>query len=172
VRRGGDVLAPGTPTDPIQIVDARDLAAFELLCMERGTSGTFNVTGPNPKTPLTMGSYLEGCKRATGSDATFTWVPADFLEGQQIGAWMNMPCWVPPEGEYAGFGSRNIDKAVAAGLTFRPLDETVRDTLTWYDGLDEKTRDGISKRAGIPADRETEVLAEWKAHDTKDDAGG
>lgn len=165
VRRAGEVMAPGNPDDPIQFVDGRDLAAFELLCMERGTNGTFNVTGPSPKAPLTMEHYLDACRKATDADATFTWVPADFLQAHQIGAWMNMPCWVPPEGEYAGFAQRNVDKAIAAGLAFRPLQDTVVDTLTWYDALDEKARAGVTARAGIPAERETEVLAAWHEHE-------
>ena len=163
VRKGGETLAPGNPSDPIQIVDGRDLADFELLCMERGTTGTFNVTGP--KDPLTIGAYLEGCKKATGSDATFTWVPASFLEAQEVSAWMNMPTWIPPDGEYAGFGSYNVNKAIAAGLKYRPLSETVLDTLTWYDSLDEKVRDGVTQRAGLPSEREAEVLAAWHAEE-------
>jgi 2'-hydroxyisoflavone reductase len=159
VRSGGEVMAPGDPSDPIQIVDGRDLAAFELLCMEKNINGTFDVTGP--KEPLTIGAYLEACKKATGSDATFTWVPAEFLETHEVSAWMNMPTWVPPEGEYAGFGNRNVNKAIAAGLVFRPLTETITDTLTWYDGLDEKARAGVTSRAGMPAEREAEVLAAW-----------
>jgi 2'-hydroxyisoflavone reductase len=163
VRRGGEVLAPGSGFDRIQIVDGRDLTQFEVRCMEHGIGGTFNVIGPHPRTPLTMLSYLTTCRAASGSDARFTWVPSGFLEQHEIGAWMNMPCWIPAEGEYAGFGTRSIDKAVAAGLTFRPLADTVRDTLSWYDDLDAERREGVTGRAGIPAEREAEVLAAWHA---------
>lgn len=165
VRDGGEVLAPGDGDTRTQLIDARDLVAFELLCMERGLGGTFNVVGPHPHNPLTMRGLLETCRRASKSDATFTWVPADFLEAHEVGPWMQMPCWLPPDGEYAGFGTRNVNKAVAAGLTFRPLAETIEDTLRWYDGLEEDQREGLHRRAGIPREKEAEVLAAWKARD-------
>jgi 2'-hydroxyisoflavone reductase len=99
----------------------------------------------------------------SGSDATFIWAPADFLAEHGVGPWMQMPCWLPAEGEYAGFGSRNVDKAVAAGLAFRPIDETIEDTLQWYDSLDEEARARLHQRAGIPEQKETEVLEAWHA---------
>lgn len=163
VREGGEVLAPGDGLDPIQQIDGRDLTRFQVRCMENATTGTFNVVGPHPATPLTMQRYLQRCKEATGSDATFVWADAEFLTEHQIGPWMNMPNWLPREGEYAGFASRSVDKALAAGLTFRPLVDTIRDTLDWYDGLTDERRDGVSGRAGIPREREAEVLAAWHA---------
>jgi 2'-hydroxyisoflavone reductase len=163
VRRGGEVLAPGDGFDRIQLIDGRDLTAFQRRCMERRSGGTFNVTGPHPRTPLTMTRYLETCRQASGSDAAFTWVPASFLERHEVSAWMNMPCWLPAEGEYAGFGTRSVARALAAGLVFRPLRETVEDTLAWYDALAAERREGVSGRAGLPAARETEVLAAWHA---------
>jgi 2'-hydroxyisoflavone reductase len=159
VRRGGEVLAPGDGGDRIQLIDGRDLTAFEVRCMEKGTTGTFNVVGPHPRQPLTMRRYLETCREATGADARFVWTDAEVLSGHGIGAWMDMPCWVPASGEYAGFGARNVDRAVAAGLALRPLADTVRDTLVWYDGLAEEERARITARAGITAEREQEVLA-------------
>ncbi len=173
VRDGGEVLAPGDGETRIQIIDARDLVAFQLLAMEQNVAGTFNVTGPHPHNPLTMKRYLETCERVSESDAEFTWAPAEFLSAHGVQPWMNMPCWLPAEGEYAGFGTRSIAKAVAAGLTFRPLSETVEDTLTWFDGLSEEGRQGVRQRAGVPAEREKEVLAafhEWmREQDDGDD---
>ncbi len=159
VRRGGDILAPGSGADRIQMIDGRDLTAFQVLCMEQGTRGTFNVVGPHPRQPLAMRGYLETCRQVGGADARFVWASAEFLTSQQIGAWMDMPCWVPTDGEYAGFGTRNIDRAVAAGLTLRPLADTVRDTLTWYDDLPEEDRARITARAGLSAEREQAALA-------------
>jgi 2'-hydroxyisoflavone reductase len=164
VRRGGEVLAPGDGHTRIQLIDGRDLTCFEAVCMEKGSYGTFNVVGPHPRNPLTMGRLLRTCRGVTGSDATFVWADADFLEEHEVSAWMNMPCWVPEEGEYAGFGSSGIERALRAGLTFRPLSTTIRDTLTWYDELSEERREGVSQRAGLPAEREAEVLAAWHAH--------
>lgn len=163
VRRGGEVLAPGDGATRVQLIDARDLVAFQLRCMETGANGNFNVIGPHPNRPLTMRSLLEACRSTSNADATFTWVPAEFLAEQGVGPWMQMPCWVPAEGDYAGFGWRSIDRAVAAGLTFRPLSETIEDTLQWYDGLSEEARTSVDGRAGITAERESAVLAAWSA---------
>ncbi|MBD3221570.1 NAD-dependent epimerase/dehydratase family protein [bacterium] len=163
VRRGGEVLAPGDGSTPVQVIDGRDLAAFEALCMEKRPVGAFNVAGPHPQNPLTMGRLLRTCRGVSGSDARFVWADAEFLTGQEVGAWMDMPCWVPTEGEYAGFGSNSNARAVAAGLAFRPLSTTLRDTLAWYDGLDAERRESISQRAGLSAAREQEVLAAWRA---------
>ena len=161
VRRGGEVLAPGTGDDPIQVIDGRDLTRFQTLCMEQTIGGTFNVLGPHPSTPLTMRGLLETCRNVSGSDARFVWADSGFLQEHQVGAWMNMPCWIPAEDDYAGFGSRNVDKAVAAGLTHRALGDTVRDTLAWFDELEEESRDKVKRRAGLDAEREAEVLAAW-----------
>jgi 2'-hydroxyisoflavone reductase len=163
VRRGGEVLAPGNGYDRIQIIDGRDLTRFEVHCMEQRIGTTFNVTGPHPRTPLNMKRLLEACRRVSGSDAEFTWVPNAFLEQHEVSAWMNMPCWLPVEGDYAGFGTRSVDKAIAAGLTFRPLLDTVQDTLTWYDTLSVERQEGMARRAGLPPEREAEVLAAWHA---------
>jgi 2'-hydroxyisoflavone reductase len=166
VRRGGEVLAPGDGNDPVQIIDGRDLTKFEVLCMESAMGGTFNVTGPHPSSPLTMRGLLEGCREASSSDATFVWADVEFLGEHGVGPWRDMPSWLPSEGEYAGFCRRNIDKAVKAGLTFRPLVDTVRDTLTWYDELPDDRRTEVTSRAGLSAERETEVLAAWhEVHD-------
>jgi 2'-hydroxyisoflavone reductase len=162
VRTGGEVLAPGDGETRIQNIDGRDLADFELRCMERSIGGTFNVVGPHPNNPLTMRRMLEVCRKVSGSDATFTWVPAEFLAEHEVGPWMQMPCWLPAEGEYAGFGSRRVDKAVAAGLAFRPLAETMEDTLQWYDALSEDRRSGLHARAGISEEKEADVLRAWK----------
>ncbi|GAB4552001.1 MAG: SDR family oxidoreductase [Phycisphaerales bacterium] len=163
VRKGGEVLAPGTGEDRVQVIDGRDLTEFELLCMERGHHGTFNVVGPHPRHPLTMRRLLETCKRVSKSDAEFTWADADFLAEQGVGPWMQMPCWLPAGGEYDGFATRSIDRALAAGLAIRPLAETIEDTLQWFDSLPEEAQQGISQRAGLPEEREREVLAAWHA---------
>jgi 2'-hydroxyisoflavone reductase len=162
VERGGEILAPGSGYDRIQVIDARDLTDFQIRCMESGTAGTFNVIGPHPKTPLNMRRLLETCQQVSGSDAQFVWASNGFLEQHEVGAWMDMPCWIPAEGEYAGFGSRSNTKAIAAGLQFRRLAVTVQDTLDWYHGLDEEQQGRINGRAGLTAEREAEVLAAWR----------
>jgi 2'-hydroxyisoflavone reductase len=157
--RGGDVLAPGDGSDPVQLVDARDLAEWTIRVAEARTLGVFNAMGP--AYDLTMGDALVGVRAATTAGARLHWVPADFLEQQKVSAWGDMPIWVPGTGDTAGFGRRSNARAVAAGLTFRPLAETALDTLAWWRTLPEDRR--AKPRAGIAPEREKEVLAAWKA---------
>jgi 2'-hydroxyisoflavone reductase len=157
--RGGDVLAPGDGTDPVQYVDARDLAEWTVRVAEARTLGTFNAMGP--AFDLTMGDMLCGIRAATTAGAKLHWVPTDFLEQQKVSAWGDMPAWVPGTGETAGFGRRKNARAVAAGLTFRPLAETALDTLAWFRSLPAERQAQL--RAGIKPERETQVLEAWKA---------
>ncbi len=158
VRDGGAVLAPGSPSDRTQIIDARDLASFMIHTLETKAVGTYNATG----VPMAIGDVLFTCKEVTDSDAEFRWGDADFLAAQQVSPWGDMPAWVPPVGDYAGFGSVNVGKAVSAGLTFRPLARTIDDTLKWYDKEPEERRARV--RAGIAREREKEVLAALANH--------
>jgi nucleoside-diphosphate-sugar epimerase len=157
--RGGEVLAPGDGSDPVQIIDARDLAEWTIRMAETRTLGTFNATGPAHT--LTMRDMLSGVSKAIKSDAKLTWVPADFLEAEKVEAWSDMPAWVPGRGDTAGFGQRSIKKAMAAGLTFRPLAQTAVDTLAWFKQQPAERQQAL--RAGIKPEREQEVLAKWKA---------
>ncbi|MBL0173326.1 MAG: twin-arginine translocation signal domain-containing protein [Gemmatimonadaceae bacterium] len=157
IDKGGEILAPGTPNDPVQYVDALDLSQWIVRLGESHTLGTFNATGP--KTPTTIAEMLYGIKAVTTSDAKFTWVPADFLQEKQVRAWSDMPVWVPPAGRTAGFARVICQKAYDAGLTFRPLADTAKDTLTWYHGRPAAEQE--KARAGLAADKEKTVLAEW-----------
>ncbi|MCC7055259.1 MAG: NAD-dependent epimerase/dehydratase family protein [Gemmatimonadaceae bacterium] len=163
IDRGGEVLAPGTPNDPVQYVDARDLSEWIVRLAESRVLGTFNATGP--RTPTTIAEMLHGIKAVTTSGAQFTWVPAAFLAANQVRAWSDMPVWVPPEGRTAGFARVICRKAYDAGLTFRPLAETAAATLAWY-----KTRPAAEQekaRAGLAPEREVSVLAAWHATGAK-----
>ncbi len=159
IDKGGEVLAPGTPSDPVQYVDARDLSEWMIRLAETRTLGTFNATGP--QLPTTMGEMLYGIKAVTISGSQFTWVPAEFLAANQVRPWSDMPVWVPPVGRNAGFARVICRRAYAAGLTFRPLADTAAATLAWY-----KTRPAAEQekaRAGLAPDREVAVLASWHA---------
>ncbi len=158
INRGGEVLAPGNPTDPVQFIDARDLGEWTIRLLEQKVYGKFNALGPAHK--LTMAEMLYGIKAITTAGAQFTWVPASFLEEQKVSPWMDMPVWVPAEGEYAGFGSRSNKRALAAGLTFRSLADTAQWTLDYYESRDAERN--AKARAGIKPEREAEVLAAWK----------
>ncbi len=159
IDRGGDVLAPGTPNDPVQYIDARDLSQWIIRLAETKTLGVFNATGP--KLPTTMAEMLYGIKAVTTSGAQFTWVPADFLGANQVRAWSDMPVWVPPVGRTAGFARVICQKAYASGLAFRPLAETASATLAWYQARPAAEQE--KARAGLSADRELAVLAAWRA---------
>ena len=127
IDRGGEVLAPGAPSDPVQFIDARDLAEWTIRMVEKSATGIYNATGPEK--PLPVGEMLIGIKDALKADAKFTWADADFLEAQKVSPWSDMPVWVPPSGEEGGLGRTSIAKALAAGITFRSLADTARDTL-------------------------------------------
>lgn len=156
VARGGEVLAPDRPDRETQFIDARDLADWTVRMVEASAIGVYNATGPAER--LTMGRLLDVCNAAGGGTATFTWVPEHFLLDAGIGPWMELPLWVP-ESEGAGFSSVSIAKALAAGLTFRPLGETVRDTLAWDAARPADTE----HRAGLDAEKERETLRRWHA---------
>ena len=108
-----------------------------------------------------MGNLLASCQRATPVKSTLTWVPADFLRRNDVAPWTDMPCWIPAQGDEAGFGRVSVARAVATGLAYRPLDETVRDTLAWWQGQPDE-RKAVPK-AGITAEREATVLKAWHA---------
>jgi len=163
VARGGDVLAPGKPTDFVQFIDVRDLADFIVLCAEHRTLGVFNADGKGGAT--TIGALLETCKKVSKSDARFVWADETFLAQHRISFYRDMPVWAPPGGDYVGLGQISSAKAQAAGLQYRPLAETVKDTLAWYkaDPAAEKTL----LKAGLTPKREADAL---KALSKKDAA--
>lgn len=158
VSEGGDVLAPGDPARAVQFIDVRDLAAWILLAAEARLNGTFNATGPDYR--LTFGRFLEECKSATGSDARLVWVEEKFLLEAGLTPWVELPLWLDSSDDSNRyFQEVSVEKAVAAGLTFRPVAETVRDTLAW----DLTRPPDAERRAGLAREREREVLTAWLA---------
>ncbi|MBT8398541.1 MAG: NAD-dependent epimerase/dehydratase family protein [Gemmatimonadetes bacterium] len=156
IDRGGEVLAPGDGNDLTQIVDVRDLSKFMVHLVEQEQSGTFNATGP--ESPMTMAEMLAGIRSVTSTPVTITWVHADFLREHEVGGWMEMPCWVYPSPETAGFSAYDCTKAINAGLAFRPLAETARDTLAWWKSLPEEQQ---ALRTGIDPEKEANILRVW-----------
>src|SRR5438874_5867656 len=154
IDRGGEVLAPGKPGDPVQFIDARDLAEWTIRMAGNRETGIYNATGPAK--PLEIGQMLNEIKDALHSSATFTWLPADFLQQQKVEAWSDMPVWA---GDELGLARTKIDRALAKGLTFRPLADTTRDTLVWFKSLPQERQSKL--RAGLTPEREAEVLAAW-----------
>jgi 2'-hydroxyisoflavone reductase len=153
VARGGEVLAPEKPEAPIQIIDGRDLADFIIQLIEGHAFGIYNATGPEYE--LTMGRLLETSKQVSGSDAQFKWASVDFLKQNNVQSWSDMPVWIPADEEGLGAARVDVSKAIQAGLRFRPLEATVRDTLAWA-----RTRPADHEwRAGLKPEREQELLA-------------
>jgi 2'-hydroxyisoflavone reductase len=156
---GGEVLAPGDGTTPVQYIDGRDLGAWLVRVAEDRTVGVFNAFGPAQG--FTMREALEGCNHAAGDRAQLVWVDAAFLAKQKVSEWGDMPMWADAKGENAGFGTRSNKRAIAAGLTFRPIVDTARDTLAWLATVDEEHR-AKYRSSGIARDRELAVLTAWK----------
>lgn len=149
IDRGGEAIAPGSPDDPLQLVDVRDLGAWLVRLAEDGTTGVFNATGP--KTRLAWGKVLEACQAAAKTPAKLHWMTAEEVDKRDL----QFPIWVPPTGNTRGFHRRSNQRAVAAGLTFRPIAETVRDTLAWYKS---QPPEGRTKLAGPTAEQEAAAL--------------
>lgn len=160
IARGGDVLAPGRPERAVQLIDVRDLAAWCVAMAEARTPGVFNATGPHA--PLSMGEMLDACLSVSGSDARLRWASDGFLVEHGVGAWSEMPFWLPESRpEMAGFMQVDCGKAFASGLTTRPLEETIRDTLAWHATLGAPVIRGTGlplPTAGMDPARETELL--------------
>jgi 2'-hydroxyisoflavone reductase len=159
IDRGGEVLAPGNMTDPTQIIDARDLAEWMIRMAEMEVGGVYNATGP--WRPLSMAEMLFGIKAVVDKDVYFTWIDAEFLEKHEVRPWVHMTTWVPPKDGMEGFSRVDCSKAHNQGLRFRPLAVTAKDTLDWYKTLPVERR--AKPRAGLPSEKEAEVLAAWHA---------
>jgi nucleoside-diphosphate-sugar epimerase len=149
IARGGQVLAPGDPADLAQFIDARDLASWLTDACHRGRSGVFNLTG----TPVPFGILLDLCKTAAYSDAELTWIPSGRLIAAGVDPGMGIPLWVAEPG-YEAFNDVDSSRAVAAGLTYRPVIDTIRDTLAW-----DRARGGPEKE-GLTAAEEDRLLRE------------
>ena len=153
VAEGGTVLAPENPDVPTQFIDARDLAEWTIRMVARGKTGVYNATGPDY--PLTLGEVLETCQTVSGSDAQFVWASADVLKKHEVAAWSELPLWIPSEDDMVGLNRVSVDKAVRNGLTFRPVSETVHDTLFWDRG---RSQEG-TWRTTLTQEKEQAVLA-------------
>ncbi len=156
VEQGGELLVPGDGLDPIQVIDGRDLGEWMIRLAEAGTTGTFNAVGPGY--PLLMDAMLYGCQAVSGKAIRPVHVTPAFLEEEKV----ELPIWVPRAGSpYSGYGDVSAARAVAAGLTYRPLATTIEDLLAWFHALPADRQ--AKPRAGIDRARETELLAKWKA---------
>jgi 2'-hydroxyisoflavone reductase len=154
VAKGGEVLAPGRPEYHVQFIDVRDLAEWTIKMLEGDKTGLYNANGEAGK--LTIKNLLDQCQALSESEASLTWAPEAFLLRHNVAPWSEMPLWLPDEvaPHLKGFMFVDCSKAVNAGLEFRPLTETIRDTLSWY----KANRVGEPFSAGISSDKEQELL--------------
>jgi Nucleoside-diphosphate-sugar epimerases len=155
VARGGKMIAPGKPGDPIQFIDVRDLADFMTRCAEENTSGRFNVC--NPPRAVSIGQLLDVSKKISKSDAQFVWADEEFLAANNTLESGEIPIWAPTKGEYAGVALVESTRAVAKGLRFTPTEKTVADTLAWHKTRPAEQQEKM--RAGLKPEREAELLA-------------
>jgi 2'-hydroxyisoflavone reductase len=173
VARGGEILAPGAPEAPVQFIDARDLAEWMVRMMESEQVGTFNATGPDHV--LTMAHFLDACRTASGSDARFTWVSEDFLAEQGVAPWSELPLYLPSSpGTHEYFSRTDVGPALTAGLAFRPLAQTIGDTLAWQRGT---AGEPLPDKPGVPMpdvaltpQRERALLDAWHGRGGADQA--
>ncbi len=155
VARGGEVLVPGEPSDPIALIDSRDLARFALS----GAAGTFEVGGPAGRD--TRADLMAACLAATGAQAAFTYIDSEWLHAQGVDYWTEVPLWIPASEGPSVWAHHNED-AEAAGLRWRPLAETVADTWAWQQAVPGGWQPG-ERTPGLAPDRERELLAAWAA---------
>ncbi len=156
VAQGGEMLVPGDGHDPIQVIDGRDLGEWMIRLAEAKTYGVFNAVGPDYD--LSTDAMIYGCQAVTANGVQLTHVSPQFIDEQKV----DLPIWVPREGNpFAGYGSVSNARALAAGLTLRPLATTVADLLDWFHALPADRQ--AKPRAGITREKEAELLKLWKA---------
>jgi nucleoside-diphosphate-sugar epimerase len=164
VARGGRVAAPGRPARKVQFIDVRDLAEWMIALLEDDARGTFNATGP--ARPVTMLQFLERCRAVAGGNAKLEWIDEAFLAQQKVAPWKEMPLWVPEtDAVLAGLMNVPIQRALATGLAFRPLQQTIEDTLEWS----ASRAPDHEWKAGLPPEREKQLLAALDAGRTNAD---
>jgi 2'-hydroxyisoflavone reductase len=162
--KGGEMLAPGTPRDPIQIIDVRDLAAWMMKLVESRSTGYFNAV--SPPGAFTMGDLITASQRAAPkAGATVTWVPEDFLAAHWKAEELDLPPWSPTKGEMAGASLTSVKPAIKTGLRCRPLQETVRDTLAWFQSLPADRQAKL--HAGLDPQKEAATLRDWHLGNAK-----
>ena len=155
IAHGGQILTPKSPDWCTQFIDARDLAGWIIRMIENQVTGIFNAVGPEQ--PLRFGDLLQTSQDISGTSPTLVWANPQFLSDHEVEPWSDLPLWLPGE-EYAGMDKINNEKALAFGLCFRPLAQTVRDTIEWAS---RRPVDHIW-RAGLKPDREAELIRLWR----------
>jgi 2'-hydroxyisoflavone reductase len=160
VAQGGDVLAPGRPQRPVQVIDARDLASWCVQLAETRTTGVFNAAGPD--TLLTMQMLLDACRVVTGSDARFTWIDDDRLLAAGVAPWTELPLWIPePDIDAGGMLLADNRRAIAAGLRFRAIEDTIHATHAWDSSEHASVTPSAIRVTPLTSARERQLLDQF-----------
>jgi 2'-hydroxyisoflavone reductase len=155
VVEAGKILAPGKPTQNLQFIDVRDLAKWIVLMVERQATGIYNATGP--VTPITFEQLIKECQKFSKENVVIQWIDEDFLIENNVQDWSEVPLWLSYKRNMPGFLNINVQKAINAGLTFRPLSETISSILSW-----DSSRENIKRQAGLDREKERELLILWE----------
>lgn len=161
IAKGGEVLAPGNPQAGIQFIDVRDVSEWIIRKVEEKHSGVYTATGPAER--LTVGELLRNCNDVLGSKASFTWVSDSFLMQHNVGSWIELPLWIPAEQNLQAFMEVDVTKIKEAGLRYRPLEETIKETLSW----DHSRSIDYERKAGLDPNKEAELLRLWNSGNYK-----
>jgi 2'-hydroxyisoflavone reductase len=155
IAEGGEVLAPGDPNQKVQLIDVCDLAKWIVDMIEQKATGIYNATGPAAS--LTFKQLLEACLPFATSDVKLHWIDETFLLENGVQDWTEIPLWLSSKRKMPGFQSINNQKAIQTGLTFRPLSETIEETLKW-----SSLRKNHQWKAGLNREKEKELLRKWR----------
>jgi len=161
VSRGGEMLLPESPDSPMQIIDVRDLASFVVRCVERRTSGIYNTV--TPRGEYTLGKVIDDSQAVSGTQISPVWMDLDFIAENQLVEKGEIPTWAPSTGPESKWALASGERAAAAGMETRPIRETIRGILDWWQTLPEERRSNM--RAGMSPEREAELIAAWKARE-------
>ena len=162
IEQGGDVVAPGDGRDPVQVIDTRDLAEWTIRMVEDGNTGIYNATGPAGT--LTMEEMLGAVRGALPGNkpVNVIWMPWEFLKQHEVQPWQEMTTWIPASDPESVIAKTDVSRAIAKGLTFRPLADTTVAALQWVKELPAETQARVTKAAGLPSEKEQAVLAAWR----------
>jgi len=156
VAQGGEMLVPGDGKDPLQFIDGRDLGEWVVRLAEARQFGTFNAVGP--AAPMPMDALIEASRVPGAPELKLTHVSPEFLEEKGV----ELPIWVSRKaGPFAGYGQVSNARALAAGLTYRPVSQTIVDLREWFASLPAERQAKL--RAGISREQEAELLRAWHA---------
>jgi 2'-hydroxyisoflavone reductase len=161
-QQGGDIVAPGDGHDPVQVIDARDLAEWTIRMVEAGETGTYNACGPAGR--MTMHDMLGGVRGAFDGNraVNFVWIPWDFLRQHEVQPWAEMTTWIPTSDPSHVISKTDNTRAIAKGLTFRPLAATSVDAVAWVLAQPADERERLTRAAGLHPAKERKVLAAWR----------